>query len=209
MSEERGHKIESPSGVELPLATILLAGGNSSRLGQPKQLVPFGESTLLRHAAETTLAAGLGPVIVVLGAVDERCRETLADLPLTILVNSKWQEGMGTSISVGMKPVTETSNRGVIVMLCDQPAITPAHLRGLDEQGRATGKSIVASRYNGILGPPALFTAVHFSDLRQLQGAHGAKDLFRGQPNLGVVDCPEAALDIDTEADLARICRRS
>jgi molybdenum cofactor cytidylyltransferase len=195
--------------VEGPIATILLAAGDSSRLGRPKQLVPFGEGTLLRHAAQTALAAELGPVIVVLGAVEDQCRNALVGLPLTILVNSNWSEGMGTSIAAGMQGVSETSERGVIVALCDQPAITPAHLRSLAETQRSSGKSIIASRYAGTLGPPAFFASSRFSQLRLLKGPHGAKVLFQDSAQLTVVDCMEGAFDIDTEADVARLTRIS
>src|SRR5580765_8406302 len=100
----------------LPVATLLLAAGGSSRLGQPKQLLPFGNGTLLRHAAETALEAALGPVIVVLGAVEEKCRETLAGLAVTVLANPAWEEGMGTSIAIGMQAVSDALHRAVIVM---------------------------------------------------------------------------------------------
>ncbi|HSI63788.1 MAG TPA: nucleotidyltransferase family protein [Candidatus Saccharimonadia bacterium] len=192
----------------LTVATILLAAGSSSRLGRPKQLLPFGQSTLLRHAAETALAAALGSVIVVLGAEEERCRMSLAGLPLTIVTNPGWQEGMGSSIATGMQEVRDTEHRAVIIMLCDQPAITSDMLRSLEEHQRNTGKSMVASRHGEVLGPPVLFTADHFPQLRLLQGHQGARSLFQTQSDLASVPCPEAAFDIDTEADLALLHSR-
>jgi molybdenum cofactor cytidylyltransferase len=186
----------------LPVATILLAAGNSSRLGRPKQLLPFGRSTLLRHAAETAIAAALGPVTVVLGAVEQPCRDTLSGLPITIVVNAAWQEGMGTSIARAMQGIGETSHRAALIMLCDQPAITPGVLRSLDQHQRTTGKSIVASQWDATLGPPALFTAEHFPQLRLLQGHQGARSLFQNPAILSSLVCPEAALDIDVEEDL-------
>ncbi len=189
----------------LSVATILLAAGGSTRLGRPKQLLPFGRSTLLRHAAETAVAAGLGPVIVVLGAVEEACRETVFGLPVTIVANPTWQDGMGSSIAAGMSAIGETSHRAAIIMLCDQPAITPGVLRSLAEHQRTTGKSIVAAQYGGTLGPPALFAAKHFPQLRLLRGHQGAKSLFQNQSELSPLACPEAAWDIDTEEDLASL----
>jgi molybdenum cofactor cytidylyltransferase len=188
----------------LPVAIILLAAGSSSRLGQPKQLLPYDGSTLLRHSAETALATALGPVIVVLGAAEEKCRQTLLGLPVTIVSNPAWREGMGGSIAVGMQAVDETSHRAVIIMLCDQPAVTPAVLLSLDQHQQATGKSIVASQYEGTLGPPVLFTATHFAKLRRLHGPQGAKSLFQNHPDPGSINFPDAAWDIDTEDDLAR-----
>jgi molybdenum cofactor cytidylyltransferase len=193
----------SPKKSVLSVATILLAAGSSSRLGQPKQLLPFGETTLLRYAAKTALAAALGPVIVVLGAVEKQCRETLSGLPVTIVSNSNWEEGMGSSIATGMRAVGKILHRAVIIMLCDQPAITARLLRSLAEHQRSVGKSIVASHHGDNLGPPALFTADHFPQLRLLRGRHGARSLFQNQPDLSSLACPEAALDIDTENDLA------
>lgn len=93
-------------------------------------------------------------------------------------------------------------------MLCDQPAITPVMLRSLEEHQKTTGKSIVASQHGGTLGPPALFTADHFPQLRLLHGRHGAKSLFQNQPDLTSLACPEAAWDIDTEHDLALLQNR-
>lgn len=189
----------------LSVAIILLAAGNSSRLGRPKQLLPFGESTLLRHAAETALASTLGPVLVVLGAVEEKCRETLCGLPVTIITNPAWHEGMGRSIAAGMQAVRESEHRATIIMLCDQPAITPDMLRSLAEHQRATGQAIVATQSGESLGPPALFTAPHFPQLRLLHGPQGARTLFQNQPALATISIPDAALDIDTEEDVARL----
>lgn len=185
-----------------PVAIILLAAGNSARLGQPKQLLPFGRTTLLRHAAETAVAASLGPVIVVVGAVEERCRQALLGLPVMIVANPAWEDGMGGSIAAGMSAIDETSHRAAIIMLCDQPAITPVMLRSLEEHQRTTGKSLVASQYGGTLGPPAFFTADYFPRLRLLHGREGAKSLFQDQSDLSSLARPEAAFDIDIEDDL-------
>jgi molybdenum cofactor cytidylyltransferase len=168
-------------------------------------LLPFRGKTLLRHAAETALAAQLGPVIVVLGFEDAACREALHGLPLTIVENSRWREGMGGSIAAGLQAIDESTHRAVIVMLCDQSAVTSEVLHTLDAEQRTTGKSIVASGYGGTVGPPALFTSDRFPELRALSGHHGAKSLFQDAAELSVVDCPEAALDIDLPADLARL----
>jgi molybdenum cofactor cytidylyltransferase len=187
----------------LTVATIVLAAGCSSRLGRPKQLVSFGPNTLLRHAAETALAAALGPVIVVLGAEEERCREALSGMPVIIVTNADWQAGMGSSIATGMQEVRESEHRAVTIMLCDQPAITPGMLHSLEENQRATGKWIVASCHDGVtLGPPAIFTAAYFPQLRLLRGNQGAKSLFQGLSDVGSVPCPEAEFDIDTEEDV-------
>jgi molybdenum cofactor cytidylyltransferase len=187
----------------LPTAIILLAAGCSSRLGRPKQLLPYGKHTLLRHAADTAVSAGLGPVMVVLGAVEDKCRAELSGLPVTIVCNPAWNEGMGGSIAVAARQLDEAQCRAVIVMLCDQPGVTAGVLCALARYHRHMDRSIVASRCDSILGPPALFAARHFSQLRRLRGSEGARSLFQTEPGTSSLVCPEAAWDIDTEADAA------
>jgi molybdenum cofactor cytidylyltransferase len=181
---------------------ILLAAGESKRFGQSKQLLRFRGRTLLRHAAETALTASLGPVITVLGAEEHRCREELSGLPITIVVNPLFREGMGTSIAIGARPLTDED--AVIIMLCDQPDVTAATLQRLHNKHEQTGANIVAAHYQGTSGPPALFAHAYFVRLRELSGPLGAKALVAHEPHLVSIDCPEAALDLDTPADLAR-----
>jgi molybdenum cofactor cytidylyltransferase len=116
---------------------------------------------------------------------------------------------MGGSIAAGLQAIDESEHRAVIVMLCDQPAVTSDLLRTLDAEQRSTGKSIVVSGYSGTVGPPALFTADRYPELRALHGQQGAKSLFQNASELSVVDCPEAALDIDLPEDLARLATGS
>jgi molybdenum cofactor cytidylyltransferase len=174
---------------------VLPAAGEHKRLGQPKQLLPFRGRTLLRHAAETALTASLGPVITVLGAEEDRCRQALSGLPITIVVNPLFREGMGTSIATGARPLTD--EHAAIITLCDQPDVTAVTLQALHNKHQQTSANIVAAQYQGTNGPPALFARAYFPRLRQLSGPAGAKALVS-------VDCREAALDLDTPADLAR-----
>jgi molybdenum cofactor cytidylyltransferase len=187
------------------IGIILLAAGASTRLGQPKQLLAWRGRTLLRHLAQTALSAGLGPVVAVLGAAEAECRQTLADSPIRITVNSSWREGMGGSIATGMTAFLDDALEGVIIMLCDQPAVTEATLRALRDEQQKTGAAIVASRYAGALGPPALFMASCFRALAQLRGHEGARSLFAEERALSSIDFPDGALDIDTPSDLRRL----
>jgi molybdenum cofactor cytidylyltransferase len=181
---------------------IIAAAGASRRLRRPKQLLPFHGTTLLRHAAETALEAAPGPVVVVLGAVVQRCREALAGLDVRIVINAAWPEGMGPSIASGMAALIHDDLENVIVMLCDQPAVTAETLTDLAGYQRTTRAEIVASAYAGILGAPALFNSSCFPRLLTLQGPRGARGLFTGSGVLSV-PFPGGALDIDEPADAA------
>lgn len=181
---------------------ILLAAGESKRLGRPKQLVTLRGKPLLREMAEVALqVAAEGPVVVVLGAVDEPCRLALEGLEVSVAHNPGWQSGMGGSIAAGLASLPAGELTGVIVMLCDQPLVTPEHLQTI--LSACPGKNIVATRCDGHLGPPAWFSSEMFSDLLLLSGSkQGAKAIMDKEPLIAWIDFPEAAFDIDSPADL-------
>ena len=162
---------------------------------------------MLRSAAETAIAARLGPVVIVLGAVEEPCRQTLHGLDATIAVNAAWADGPGGTIACGMASHQHQQLDAVIVMLCDQPAVSRGLLTGLAETQRSTGAEIVASSYADTVGVPALFTMVCFPALLALRGTSGAKALITDCPRLATLPFPGGALDIDEPAQLADLDR--
>lgn len=188
---------------------ILLAAGESRRLGRPKQLLVWQGMPLVRRMAVTALEAELGPVVVVLGAVDAPCREALAGLPVLVAVNPDWSSGMGGSIARGVAALAGQDLSAVIILLCDQPFVSASLLLRLIDQARSGEIGIVASRYDHQLGPPVWFAADRFDRLLALEGGGGAKSLIRAEPAPGWVDAPEAAFDIDTPEDAAVLTRRS
>ncbi len=183
---------------------VLIAAGESRRLGAPKQLLPWAGYTLLRHAALTALEADLGSVTVVLGSNEAACRAALEGLPLEISHNSDWPSGMGSSIAVGVRALQAKSLEAVIVMLCDQPFVTATTLRDLEVVWRRSGCEVVATRAGEILGPPALFSSKRFHRLLDLHGHQGAKSILQDEPSLRWIESPEAAIDVDTAEDWER-----
>lgn len=186
---------------------ILVAAGESKRLGRPKQLLPFRGTTLLRHAAQTAVSAGIGPVVVVLGARNEECRKTLDGLQVNVVVNQRWEEGIGTSIAIGMNAILTEDPEGVIVMLCDQPCVSVAALKRLELEQSLTNSDIIASSYDGTAGPPALFMSCCFDELLALRGAQGAKALLADTKRVALVAFPEGGLDVDEPGDLPALAR--
>lgn len=176
---------------------MLLAAGSSSRLGQPKQLVRWDGTTLLRRAAELACAVSEGPVVVVLGAHAERCLPELEGLPLTPVVAPDWHEGMAASLRAGIAAVAHCD--AALVLLCDQPQLSHEHLQALCaawEPGQ-----LVASDYGPHLGPPCVFDRAFFPELLALTGDQGARKLLqRHAPRR--VPFPGGLHDIDTPADL-------
>lgn len=182
------------------IPAVLLAAGASSRMGQPKQLLTYQGQTLLRRAAETALAAGCQPLIVVTGALHHELAAEVADLPVRLVRNDIWEAGMGTSIGVGVQAAEEAAPEApaVLVLLSDQPLITAEHLRQLLAAWQQSGLP-VATAYADTVGVPAVFGRVVWPQLLALPAAAGAKPLLqRLGDELGTVPCPAAALDVDT-----------
>src|SRR5690348_15246469 len=102
-------------------AILILAAGNSIRMGTPKQLLDVGGQPLVRHAAGIALESGCGPVAVILGANEAAIAPALAGLPVEIVYNPRWPEGMGTSIQAGLKSEKARGADGIIIFLADQP----------------------------------------------------------------------------------------
>ena len=183
---------------------MLLAGGASSRLGKPKQLLPFRGSTLLDHAIGIAKNAGASNLVLVLGADAENIAASIKDGQLPIVMNNDWPEGMASSIRKGVEELlrTDSSLEGVLIMACDQPHLSSEHLVSLVDHAGISNKLIAASRYGETLGIPAFFRKELLSKLCALQGDSGAKNLMlENQEQVAAVKFPAGEIDIDTEAD--------
>ncbi len=192
----------------LRFGAIILAAGASTRMGSPKQLLLLEGRPLIVRAAEAALAGGAWPVVVVLGAHAEKIRPALARLPVLIVENSAWPEGMAASIRTGITTLRQFSRTldAALIALCDQPAFSAAVIAQLLAAQRTTGRSIVAAHYNSRHGAPALLLSEHFPTLAALTGEAGARDLLNGAPDrVTAVDLPALAHDLDTPADYAAL----
>jgi molybdenum cofactor cytidylyltransferase len=191
-------------------ALILLAAGNSARMGSAKQLLDFRGKPMLRHAVESAQASGCNPVIVVLGSNEAEIRPALEGLDVEIVVNERWAEGMGTSIQTGLSALENRDIAGTILALSDQPFVTADFLRGLTERYLESGHKIVAAQYSGTVGVPAFFAREAFPFLMALQPDQGCKGVILGHSGDALlVDCPDAARDIDTPEDYAMLRNRA
>ena len=185
---------------------ILLAAGSSTRMGEPKQLMDYLGKPLVRHAVDTALASACSPVIVVLGANARSISEAIRDLPVETVENSRWSEGMGTSIQTGVRAAAERELDGVILALADQPLVTPEIYDRLMAQHEMTSKPIVTSEYAGTVGVPVLFAKEYFPHLLALQPEQGCKGVILRHATSAVrIGCPEAEVDIDTRVDYQRL----
>ena len=181
---------------------IILAAGSSSRLGQPKQNLIYNEQTLLQIAVETALFSACCPVIVILGANGDVIKPTIKNYPVTIFFNSRWEEGMSSSIRLGITELikAEPTVSGVVLMLCDQPFVNAILLQQVIEN--KSGLGITACTYNGIAGVPAYFDRLFFDELLLLKGREGAKKLLsKYEEIVSTVSFTLGNVDIDTIED--------
>ena len=176
---------------------MVLAAGASRRLGTAKQMVEIGGETLLARAVRVANEAGLGPIFVVVSAGQNAAFNVQKLVGCVVLVNEKSEEGMASSIRLGVVAAAEASLDRVLVLACDQPAVSAVHLRRL----MAGGDEVVASEYAGRRGVPAYFPASVFGELMELRGDVGARELLKGARGVELVG---GELDVDTVEELER-----
>jgi len=194
------------------IGAIILAAGESSRLGTPKQLLKYAGRSLLQHSADAATTSGAHPVVVVLGASADSIKKEIENNKVHVVVNTKWHEGMASSIRCGIKTLLELDPlaEGAIMVLCDQPHITPALLTSLMMTYRETGKLIVACHYRNTFGPPVFFHKTIFPGLLSLKGDVGAKGLISQHASeMELVSFPGGSIDIDTEADYQNLSKNN
>lgn len=187
---------------------ILLAGGGSKRLGEPKQLLRLPEfcgETLLERAIRLANESGADPVLVVLGAHAEEIQSQIVLKNCTILLNPGWAEGMASSLRVGIHAAKHAcrSASGALLMVCDQPGLSAEHLKTLLTLHRADPNCSTVSRYAGRRGVPAVVSRSHFPALLAMQGDQGARAIWM-QADISIKDVPfpDGAWDIDSPEDL-------
>jgi molybdenum cofactor cytidylyltransferase len=184
-----------------PTAGIILAAGGSKRFGQAKMLLPWRGKPLVRHAAETALAAGLDPVVVISGAEAEGVRLALTGLDVRFAENPDWASGQSTSVRRGIESVGDEAGSAVF-LLADQPFATPGLLLELIKAHQRTLSPVIAPRVEGRRANPVLFDRDTFADLAQLSGDTGGRAIF---DRYGVEyldwDDPKLLLDVDTPDD--------
>lgn len=189
------------------IGLIILAAGASSRMGTPKQLLPYRGRSFLSHIVEAAIASICRPIVVVLGANAEQLKPEVSQL-VQVVENPHWAEGMGSSIRVGIEALNTVSQNleAVAIALCDQPFVSSKIIDQLVAAYRCTDKPIVACEYGETLGVPALFSRAFFPELMALDATQGAKHLIKKYshkvfPFLFL----EGAIDIDTPKDYEQL----
>jgi CTP:molybdopterin cytidylyltransferase MocA len=190
------------------VGAVILAAGSSSRMGSPKQTLQFQGNSLLRRATLAALGAGCRPIVVVTGAHADVCRRELDGLDVREAFNAIWETGMASSIRAGIERLIsmEPDVVAAVLLLCDQPHVTSDVISGLLAARHAGGRSVIASAYDESFGVPALFSRTLFTELMELEGMSGAKDIIkRHASDAHFLPFPDGGVDVDTPDDFASL----
>ena len=186
-------------------AVVLLAAGQSRRLGRPKQLVRVAGEALVRRAACAALATGPAQALIVVGAHADEVWTAVADLALTRVDCTGWAAGLSASVRAGLERL-DPAVAAALFVLCDQPALDSSHLCALVGRWSSAPERAVASGYAGTLGVPAIVPRGWFQDLGRLSGDQGARELLRARSGeVEVIEAPMLAGDVDRPDDLERL----
>jgi molybdenum cofactor cytidylyltransferase len=184
------------------ISAVVLAAGSSTRMGQPKLLLPLAGEPLVRRVVRQVLEAGFDDVLVVVGGEHERIVAALDGLDIRIALNAEHATGMGSSFRTAIGALADSS--AAMFALADQPFVGADDYRRLLDTYRAHPRGIVSVRYGDVTAPPHLFDREYFSELAVLE--HGARPvLHRHAAAMSILAFPpELLLDIDTPADYER-----
>ena len=194
------------------IAVVILAAGESSRMQQTKQLLPWGNSTLVGHAMKEALESNAENVYVVLGAKAETIQMQYVTSDVTWILNKNWKKGMGSSISCAIKYLGQLKMgyAGILIMLCDQPLIDADYIDKMISTFKKSGKGIVATAYDNSKGTPVLFHKKYLKDLSNLEGRIGAKKIVADNENdIFAINPKGKQKDLDTMEEYLQALKNS
>lgn len=189
------------------VGAIVLAAGGSVRMGKPKQLLPIEGQPMVRRVTGAVCELGLAQVLVVVGAQAEAVTKALDGLPVEIVVNEDWAAGLSGSMRVGLEAL-RPEIQATMLILADQPALTPGLMQTLVAHYEATQAPIVAPLFRGRRGNPVLFDRTLFPELLAVEGDQGGRTVIaRHKDQMESIEVDHAAvlLDVDTQQDYEQI----
>ena len=183
---------------------ILLAAGLSTRMGEPKQLLPFGNSTIVETIIDNMIGSKLDEVIVVIGHESERVNGRIRIKPVKVVFNPNYKQGMLTSAQCGVQALSECAD-AFALMLVDQPFITSDLINRVVDSYKDSDKEITLPSHNYRRGHPAIFNRRYASHILSLDAESGGiRSLFKKNANFihyVIVDTDRVLKDIDYRKD--------
>jgi len=189
------------------ISALLLAAGESKRMGRQKLLLPFGTSTIIEQTIDNLLNSRVDEIIVVVGYGAQELVTKIGRKPLKIAVNPHYQQGMSTSIIAGLNLI-DNNAKAVMIALADQPGISSKIIDKLIEEFRQDNKGIAIPVYQGNRGHPVIFSIKYKSALLKLTGDVGGRGIiekYRDDILEIPVDSKDINIDVDALSDYERL----
>jgi len=157
------------------LAAVILSAGASSRMGRPKALIPFRESTFLEHLLQVSRHPKVGVTRVVLGSAGNEIRSLAKLDPTVVVINPVWEQGQLSSIVAALLSLSDTPTDGMLLCPVDHPLVTASLIAKLVEMFYSSGKPIVLPTFNGRRGHPVIFSSTLYTELLNAPADQGAR----------------------------------
>ena len=185
---------------------MILAAGESKRMGKPKLLLPFGEKTIIETVIDSVIQSKLDDVLVVLGAHREKIEKKIKDFSIKIVVNPNFKNDMLSSVQCGFRALPEDVEASLVI-LGDQPEISSALINKIVEAYKKSKKGIVLPVYRKNRGHPVLIDMKYQGEIEDLNPDLGLRNLvYKHAEDILEVEVitPSILQDIDTIEDYNR-----
>ncbi|KUJ60047.1 hypothetical protein AR687_20040 [Flavobacteriaceae bacterium CRH] len=183
------------------IAIVVLAAGIAKRMGESKQLLPWGDSTLLGSVIKNALSTDADIFFVVLGAYKNEIEQKIDFSNTIVVINENWQQGLGSSIASITAEIDKKypNINAMLFVLADQPFISSSHLNTMLKLHKKETEAIIITKKQDYKGVPVLFPRKYFSELMLLSNDEGAKEIiFRNKSQVVEVVTQDNTADIDT-----------
>jgi molybdenum cofactor cytidylyltransferase len=185
------------------IQAILLAAGESKRMGSPKMLLPFNGMTVIEQVIVNVLSAGISNPLIVLGSDHEAILEIIIGHPVSHCYNENYRNGMLSSVQCGFASLDCKSN-AVLILPGDQPMIDADQIKRVMKAWHESGKGIVMPVHTGKRGHPLIVDMRYKQEVMSLPGSIGLRALAERYPDdvmQAETDDPSVLRDIDTQQD--------
>jgi molybdenum cofactor cytidylyltransferase len=194
------------------VGVVILAGGSSSRLGQPKQLIKYRNKALLQNIIDHSQVLSFASKVLILGAHAEEIKKKINTGEFKVFINEQWEEGIASSIRKGVICSLENTPelQHILFLLSDQPFVTSQLLQELLDVHTKQGKAITGCKYHDTTGVPAIFSKQLFQELCLLKGDRGAKVLIKKYPGkVATVSFDLGSVDVDEPDDYTKLLKQN
>jgi molybdenum cofactor cytidylyltransferase len=198
------------------IVAVVLAAGESSRMGRPKALLPIEGIRFIEKIVSSLQSTKVGKILVVLGHNAEEMRQKIADLPVLIVVNNEYKKGQLSSLVAAIRDIQSRQSSaeldGILVHLVDHPYVNPILVDVMIDRFYESKKLIVVPRYHGRRGHPVIFSRSLFSELLNAALDQGAKTVVHAhQKDTLEIDTEDegVTIDIDTPEEYRQFVKES